>query len=157
LPAGYADPGSDMRHARTLFRSLVDTFAREAELEPILERFSQDFVASRRPDFSGALQDAGIAPAITARTRVEPRPHLIYVLRAREEHVELQYGASTITLPAAVAEPLKFALRGQPFVVRDLPGRLDEASKIVLVRRLIKEGLLVTCNNKNRAGSHPRR
>ena len=28
-------------------------------------------------------------------------------------------------------------------MVRDLPGQLDDAGKIVLVRRLIKEGLLV--------------
>jgi hypothetical protein len=36
-----------------------------------------------------------------------------------------------------------FALSGRPFVVRDLPGQLDDAGKVVLVRRLLREGLLV--------------
>jgi hypothetical protein len=41
------------------------------------------------------------------------------------------------------AEPIAFALAGQPFLVRDLPGRLDIDGKVVLVRRLLKEGLFI--------------
>ena len=57
LPAGFANSGFDVAQAKATFRSLVDEFARSAELEPILRHFAEEFVTSRRPDLSGALQD----------------------------------------------------------------------------------------------------
>jgi hypothetical protein len=89
------------------------------------------------------LQERTIAPPATPETTVEPRPHLVYRLRDQGESVALLFGSTTITFPAAVRETLEAALQGQPFVVRNLRGPLDEAGKVVLVRRLIKEGLLV--------------
>jgi hypothetical protein len=38
---------------------------------------------------------------------------------------------------------VRFALSGMPFAVRDLPEPLDEPGKVVLVGRLIREGLLM--------------
>lgn len=143
LPAGFANPGFDTAQATATFRALLDTFARQAELGPILERFADDFVTSRRPDLAGSLPTLDDLEPITAESRIEPRRHLIYRLHEEGENIALLFGSTTITLPPVASEPLKFALTAQAFTVRDLPGRLDDAGKIVLVRRLIKEGLLV--------------
>lgn len=143
LPVGFANAHFDAAQAQTQFRALIESFARSAELAPVLERFVQDFVTSRRPDLSGMLQQAGEVPLITPDTRVEPRPHLIYRLRTDGEQIALMFGSSTITFPAFVRETLEFALHGAPFAVRDLLGGLDDEGKIVLVRRLVKEGLLL--------------
>ena len=56
----------------------------------------------------------------------------------------LVFGATEITLPTFARDALRFALDGPPFIVRDLPGQLDDVGKVVLVRRLLREGLLVT-------------
>jgi hypothetical protein len=145
LPIGYAEAGFDTARAEAKFRSLLDAFARDADLGPILERLADDFVRSRKPDSYGRLQELHGPAPITGNCKVEPRPHLIYRLREEGENIALLFGSSTITLPAFAAEPLAFALKGPPFVVRDMPGQLDDPSKVVLVRRLIKEGLLVRC------------
>lgn len=143
LPIGFAGSEFDATKAGATFRSLVDAFARDAKLGPILERLAENFVTSRRPDLYGNLQELHDAPQISADSRVEPRPNLIYRLREDNENVVLLFGSTTITLPSFASEPMQFALRGQPFAVRDLPGQLDDPGKVVLVRRLIKEGLLV--------------
>jgi hypothetical protein len=143
LPVGFANPGFDPADAKATFRSLVEQFARSAELEPILARFAEDFITSRRPDFTSVLQEASGRPAIALETRIAPRPHLIWNLREEGEGLVLLFGSTRLTFPSAVRVPLEFALRGPPFAVRDLPGRLDEAGKLVLVRRLVREGLLV--------------
>jgi hypothetical protein len=143
LPVGFANAGFDATRAEATFRALVVDFARSAQLGPILERFADDFVASRRPDLSGALQVRADELVVTPDTRIEPRPHLIYRLREEGESVSLLFGSTTIAFPIVAAEPLMFALEAGSLAVRDLPGRLDEAGKVVLVRRLIKEGLLV--------------
>jgi hypothetical protein len=53
------------------------------------------------------------------------------------------FGATEISLPLHVRDAVMFALAGAAFVVRDLPGPLDAAGKVVLVRRLLREGLLL--------------
>jgi mannose-6-phosphate isomerase-like protein (cupin superfamily) len=143
LPAGFANGDFDTAKAAATFRSLVESFARTADIKPLLERFAEDFVTSRRPDLSGILHERSGAAAITTDTRVEPRPHLIYRLREEGENVTLLFGSTTIIFPAIACEPLFFALQGRPFAARELPGRLDDAGKVVLVRRLINEGLLI--------------
>jgi hypothetical protein len=142
LPIGFANPGFDSTQAAETFRSLVDTFARNAQLGPILERLAEDFVKSRRPDLYGGLQELHGAPEILPETRVEPRPHLIYRLREEGEELVILFGSTRIGFPSFAGDAVRFALRGTPFVVRELPGQLDEPGKVVLVRRLIKEGLL---------------
>jgi hypothetical protein len=150
LPIGYAEPGFDKTHAAARFRSLLDTFARNADPGPILERLADDFVKSRKPDSYGRLQELHDPTPITRDSKVEPRPHLVYRLREEGENVVLLFGSSTITLPVFAGEPLAFALRGPPFVVCDLPGQLDDAGKVVLAHRMIREGLLVRCEDAPR-------
>lgn len=66
------------------------------------------------------------------------RPRVI-----REEHrVRIQFGTRSVSAPQSAASALDYVSSQEKFRVDDLPGPLDEASKIVLVRRLIHEGLL---------------
>jgi ribosomal protein L16 Arg81 hydroxylase len=143
LPAGFANPDFDPGSARATFRALVDSFAQSAALEPILQKLAEDFVTSRRPDLAGTLQEIDHKAPLVGDTRLVARPHLAYRLNEDGNEVALLFGASRLTLPAAAAEPLRFALAGAPFRVKDLPGRLDDAGKIVLARRLLREGLLL--------------
>jgi len=48
-----------------------------------------------------------------------------------------------ISFPWHASEAIRFALSHSEFVFRDLPGDLDDAGKLALVRRLIREGLVV--------------
>src|SRR5262249_26048300 len=49
LPVGFANPGFDGGEAEAIFKGLVEQFAQNAELGPILGRFAETFVTSRRP------------------------------------------------------------------------------------------------------------
>jgi hypothetical protein len=106
--------------------------ALRASFTPILERLAQDFVASRRSDFAGMLQEVEAGQMMTSDARLAARPHLIWRLKPEANQVTLLFGASRLSFPAVAAEPLRFALSGEPFRVGALPGRLDEAGKIVL-------------------------
>ena len=47
-----------------------------------------------------------------------------------------------ISLPVHAAEPLEFALTNDEYRIGDLPGDLDDPGKLVLIRRLVREGLV---------------
>ncbi len=140
LPAGFANPGYDPQEALAAFRAMFETVARETELAPILERMADDFVTSRRPDHSGGLH--GSETKLSLASRIAPRPNLIYRVREANDAIVILFGASEITLPAYVRDTLNSALEHGPLTIGELPG-LDDDSKLVLVRRLLKEGLLV--------------
>ena len=72
---------------------------------------------------------------------MQPKPNLIYRLREDGDEIVLLFGASEITFPAFVRKALEAVLEHGPIVVRDVPD-LDDDGKLVLARRLMKEGLL---------------
>jgi ribosomal protein L16 Arg81 hydroxylase len=142
LPIGFARPDFDRSAVVATFRSLVDTFARNIQPDAIFGRFAEEFITSRRPALTGCLQELTGAPQVSADTKAVARPDFLYLLQHEGERFAIVFGSTRITLPQHTREAVEAALRGAPFVVRNLPGPLDEAGKIVLVRRLIKEGLL---------------
>jgi ribosomal protein L16 Arg81 hydroxylase len=140
LPVGFANAGYDSDQAAATFRALLDAVAREAQLAPILQRLAENFVTSRRPALDGCLQE--LEAKLSLETEVTPRSDLIYLLREADEKLVVMFGATEISFPGFVKDALSFALEDGPFAVRDLP-QLDDEGKLVLVRRLLKEGLLV--------------
>jgi ribosomal protein L16 Arg81 hydroxylase len=144
LPVGYANQGFDTRQAEATFSSLLETFSRDAKLAPLLKRFAESFVTSRRPALQGCLQELDHPQQVSPDSRLIARPHLIYLLQEGEEGDKLVilFGSTQISLPSFTRDAVHFALSGQPFLVSDLPGEIDDAGKVVLARRLIKEGLL---------------
>ena len=142
LPVGFANANFDARQAAATFRSLLDVFAREAQLTPILARFAEDFVSSRRPSLYGCLQEVQGAPELSIESTVCSRADLVLLQREEADRIVILFGSTEIGLPLFVRDAVNFALAGAPFVVRDLPGELDDAGKVVLVQRLLREGLL---------------
>lgn len=60
-------------------------------------------------------------------------------IRATESSTSVDCYGRRITFPFHAS----FALRNSTFVVRELPGNIDDQGKLALVRRLIREGLIV--------------
>jgi hypothetical protein len=59
------------------------------------------------------------------------------------DQVALSCQGAVLTLPAYARTPLEFAISTPRFRAGDLPGDLDDEGKLVLLRRLVREGLIV--------------
>ena len=60
-----------------------------------------------------------------------------------DDEARLSFEGRELSLPAFVAADLEFLLDiDEPFRASDLPGPLDDEGRLVLVRRLVREGLL---------------
>ena len=64
-------------------------------------------------------------------------------IRATKSSTSVDCYGRRITFPFHASEAVCFALRNSTFVVRELPGNIDDQGKLALVRRLIREGLVV--------------
>lgn len=144
LPIGAMGPNADPAAMEATFQGLVAAFAEKVKLAPALERFRDGFITSRQPDTLGRSTDHQRLGGLTARSEVGPRADLIYRIQDNGDTVSLHVNTAEITLPAAAAQALQFTLETKRFSIGDVPGLADDASKLALVRRLIREGLLTT-------------
>jgi hypothetical protein len=80
---------------------------------------------------------------LDADTTLERRPTVLAELVSRNGDVALVFEGRDVSFPAHAADELQAVFEADgPFTASELPGSLDEAGRIVLVRRLVREGFL---------------
>jgi ribosomal protein L16 Arg81 hydroxylase len=142
LPAGFALPDFDRTEARRTFRRHLEKILAAADFDAALDHFADDLVSTRHSLLRGQLDQVRRLADIGLDTLVGVRPNLLYRLRRTDEHVFVScYGGHT-RFPAHTADALVHALTHDEYRVRDLPGDLDDPGKVVLISRLVREGLV---------------
>ena len=79
---------------------------------------------------------------IGPRTLLERRRGLVCLVETSGQTASIRFGPNRVEGPLAVAPAFEFIRDHRVFRVTDLPGILSAESMVVLVRRLIREGLL---------------
>lgn len=100
----------------------------------------------RPPVLDGQLLELVGLGSIDDATAVVRRAATMPAIREIGDRVEIDVGDRKLQLPAGVREPLARLLDGAPHTVGELSERLDHSSRRVLVRRLVREGVLRTCH-----------
>ncbi len=117
----------------------------DEKLDPGLveRRRRRRFVQSRRPIREDGLSQLRALERLGIDTDVERRETVIAELEERDDEVVLLFEGREIRFPPHAAEELRacFESRGS-FRAVGLPGELDPAGRLVLVRRLVREGFL---------------
>lgn len=143
LPPGFARSGLTKQQTSETFRRLMQRVSERAAPSEILDRFVAEFLASCPPLLRGQMAQLSAVDRITIDTDVGARPRVIARVQTDSSSVSLHVFGRKITFPHHVAPALQFSLAHDRFVVGDLPGDLDDAGRLTLVRRLIREGLLI--------------
>jgi hypothetical protein len=144
--------GIDVADPAQLAPQLAETVAalgrwlEHADPAAVTERVRGRVWPQSRPEPIAPLAQAAAVAGLDQATRVRLRAHLRHTLgtgeRAEGDQVVLQLPDRRLTLPAATEPALKALLTGEPTAVGELPG-LDPEDRIVLVRRLLREAILV--------------
>ena len=151
LPRSFARDDCDQESFRKTFADLAGRLE-TVDPEEIRKRFAERFFDRRRPFLRHQMQALSQVDKIDLDSVVGCRPFLAYHIDEDAESVRLRFHRNEIALPAYVAPALRYALETPRFRVRDLPDDLDDAGKLVLVRRLIREGLVQLFGDGETAG-----
>jgi lysine-specific demethylase/histidyl-hydroxylase NO66 len=142
LPAGYLD------HPETLADPLAARLEALAErvrrLEPraAVEAEVRRFLTGRGPRLAGGLHDVLAVRDLEDGTLLRRRAGHPCVLLDRGERVEVLLGDRSVDVPAWLRPALE-EVRARPELrPADLAAHLDPQSRLVLCRRLVREGLL---------------
>lgn len=143
LPPGF---GTDPHVAAEAVKALVVEWMGWLEgfdPAPLAADVVRSFAARRPPLLDGHLLRLADPPPLTDDSLVACRPGTLWRLEPDGDRVALLTGDRRVELPAAVEPALQLLLDGGVHEVTELADLLDEPSRAVLVRRLLREGVLV--------------
>jgi bifunctional lysine-specific demethylase and histidyl-hydroxylase NO66 len=142
LPVGYAaDPAA-------LEASLADRVAElrrfldKVDLGQVADRAARRFWSGRPPPLRGQLHALLSVEELGDDSEVRRRPGATCRLRVTGDRLEVLLGDRTLTMPARLEPAVRRLLDADRCTPADLAGELDGPSRLVLVRRLVREGLL---------------
>jgi hypothetical protein len=103
----------------------------------------QRLVRTRRPMRGGLIRQVRALDSIGLSSEVERRPTVIADLDENGDGVTLSYEGKCVIFPPQATEAVRSCFESEgPFRPEDLAGDLDAAGRLVLVRRLVREGFL---------------
>ncbi|HEY4455636.1 MAG TPA: cupin domain-containing protein [Pseudonocardiaceae bacterium] len=143
LTPGFVDDAELRAELADALTDLFGALARESRPVELIDRAAQTAENSRQPELLGHLLDLESLGTVDHTTPLRRRDRVEYKLRAEGDRVHVDFHGKQITLPAYAGEELRFVLETPgPFSVEDIPGKLTVAGRSVLVKTLVREGLL---------------
>ena len=139
-PPDYLRTGELGAQLETQFQSLLKKLD-QSKVRHIFERLFVEAASKQIVDGNNRLRDLVAIDGLNNETQLERRDILCRITR-HDENVGLTFYDKTIKFPDVARDSLEFILRSKTFAPREIPGQLDDASKLVVVRKLVKEGLL---------------
>lgn len=145
LPAGFVtDPD---RLAGEVADRLAAHVERLAALDPadVAVSVADDFLTDRAPALGGGLTDRALLGDLADHTALERRATAACVLRpgsGDDGRLRVLLGDRELRMPARLGEAMAFVRDHRHLVPGDLAPWLDAESRLVLCRRLVREGLL---------------
>ncbi len=118
---------------------LAATLAERLSPASVARRRRERLVRTRRAVLDGQLEEVRALDTLGPETLLERRSTVLADL----EGTALLFEGKRVEFPGHVEPELRAIYEaGAPFRPADLPGRLDEDGRLVLVKRLVREGFL---------------
>ncbi|GGS26452.1 hypothetical protein GCM10010171_19950 [Actinokineospora fastidiosa] len=140
LPLGVDAASPDQLDVDGVVDALVKA-VREVDPRDVARLLRERVWSGARPAPLAPLAQAAAATTADVGTAVVVRPGLRHRMSVGDERVWLEIPGDRLDLPASTAPALAALLDGRR-VIGDLPG-LPAADQVVLVRRLLREGVVV--------------
>jgi hypothetical protein len=146
--AALEELGDDVRFRRSWqsgngTEELVEALGERVGRDDVERRARAKLVRTRRPIREGQLRQLRALDELAPETEIERNPTVIADFVEADGTVSLVFEGREVTFPAhAASEVRAVAVEEEPFTAGDLPGSLDDRGRLVLIRRLVREGFL---------------
>jgi hypothetical protein len=147
LPVGFAAPGGDKALLEAVEACVAEARAwlRGVDAAPVAEGLRHRFWAQRLPLLEGQLLQVAALDRLDDAAVVRRRPQSICMPGADTgdgDSLRLVLGDRQLVLPRTVEPAVRRLLDGTARPVSALADLLDAPSRLVLVRRLVREGVV---------------
>lgn len=140
LPPGFFGEPDGMREQ---FETLVDEMKNNLRMDDGLSALAAQLIVPKPAPGQAMLPEE---PGLDADTTVTRRTGVICRAIEGPGYAGIHYSGGRMVGPGKIADGLKFVAENATFRIGALPGNLTEKEKLVLARRLVKDGLLKVRN-----------
>ena len=141
--AGDLEFRRNVRPDGSLPDHMIERLAGRLAPDEVARRARRRFVASRRPILHDQMSQIRAAAKLTADSLLERRATVLFELEPGGDATTLVFEGKELRFPAKAAAAVEaVAAEAGQFSAAGLPGPLDEQGRLVLVRRLVREGFL---------------
>jgi hypothetical protein len=144
-PRRFIDPFKNIESngLENEFQLVIQQFLSSNAVSQSLQQFRLELASNQRFFFNDILKNAAHFNGISPSSSFIVRQNVTLTLENESEEVTVKMGSRGITFPPFTFNTLDFILHSpQNFSVQDLPDDLDDEGKMVLLKRLLKEGVL---------------
>jgi lysine-specific demethylase/histidyl-hydroxylase NO66 len=143
LPVGFARDPDGLAQEMGVRAKDLQAWVEEAAGEDAAMSFAEGFWRGRRAVVPGGLEQLEQLRDVGPGTAFSLRPGAVFRVSAEGDEARVVLGMRLLRMPSFVLPALRFVAehRGR-FTSGDLPGPLDDGSRLVLLRRLVREGAL---------------
>ena len=143
LPLGFVKADHQRDFIRQHLSELLHALAENHDADASLERLSTGYLRKLEPVPDGHFLQMNLVDKMTLESSVEKRVSSLCYVSQSNGTATIHFPGGFLQSPSWVAPALRFIRDAAgPFAVGSLPDDLDGPSKLLLTRRLVKEGLL---------------
>jgi hypothetical protein len=142
LPGGYLDDPSLLADGLAERLGMLADAVRDLDPTAVADAEVRRFLTSRPLWQRGGLRDQIAVRDLADDTRLRRRPGHPCVTRAEGDRLLVMLGDRELRMPGHLAPALEMIGSRATFTPADLADHLDLQSRLVLCRRLVREGLL---------------
>jgi lysine-specific demethylase/histidyl-hydroxylase NO66 len=145
LPAGYAAGDSATALAPAVDEALgrLRKWLEGVDAEAVAATTARTFLGGRAPMLAGQLHQLGMLESLDDGSVLRRREGSVCLVEPSGDRVTVVLGGGKeLRMPAALEAVMRRIARSGPFRLGDLGDALDGPSRLVLGRRLVREGLL---------------
>ncbi|MEH2124094.1 cupin domain-containing protein [Nostoc sp.] len=143
VPVSFVRDDDAKTQTKNQLKDLLKTFASSVDIDDAVERLTIKFIGSLSPLADSHFSKLDDLQQIDLNTHVVKRQGMICTTVRKGDVVMIQFPQNRVEAPAYVEPAFRFIAESEAaFEIKSLPDFASDNSKIVLVRRLLKEGLL---------------
>jgi ribosomal protein L16 Arg81 hydroxylase len=145
LPPGFADDDVVREKADAQFQELIRALADAADGAATLNGVAEVIRRQRRVVGPGRFLDVESAAQVSGETRVRRRSDVDCTVEVDDDRLRLLFNGKAVTLPAFAVHEVQQLLSADECRADELPGDIDQEGRLVIIRSLVREGLLTIC------------
>jgi len=146
LPNGILDSPRGRKKAQSILRELLLKVADNTAEESVFCDFRKKRLKEQPWPIVGQFANIDRLEEITLDTVVERRGDLQCLIDETETDVSINYLGNVVRGPKSISSAFKYVAMQKRFATYELPQEFSDSSKIVIVKRLVREGLLSSVN-----------
>lgn len=140
LPAGFLNDEATMQSLVEEFGQFMEVFHRQASYQDAVGKHTEIFAVRKPPPPDGHFRM--LNTEIHPDTRLQKRRTTLTRVFQENGVAGIQFSGNQVIGPLKIIEALQHIAESEVITPASLPGALSENEKLILVRRLVRTGLL---------------